>query len=177
MPITPDTKNWTWVLEKPCPECGFDASSVPFRDIPSLIRVNAAAWPGQLVRPDARDRPDDATWSPLEYAAHVRDVFRIFHERLHLMLEREQPVFANWDQDATAVAERYNEQDPAVVAEELVAAADALARAYSAVDDTDLGRTGLRSDGSTFTVESLARYFIHDPVHHLHDAVGARESQ
>jgi hypothetical protein len=119
-----------------------------------------------------RDRPDDATWSPLEYAAHVRDVFRIFRERLHLMLEQDAPAFANWDQDATAIADRYSEQDPAVVAEELVAAADALARDYSAVDDADLGRTGLRSDGSTFTVESLARYFIHDPVHHLHDVAG-----
>ncbi|HEY5013683.1 MAG TPA: DinB family protein, partial [Acidimicrobiia bacterium] len=25
--ITPDTKDWTWVLERPCPECGFDASA------------------------------------------------------------------------------------------------------------------------------------------------------
>jgi hypothetical protein len=27
-PIVPDTKDWTWVLERPCPECGFDASGV-----------------------------------------------------------------------------------------------------------------------------------------------------
>lgn len=26
MPITPDTKNWTWVTERACPECGFDGS-------------------------------------------------------------------------------------------------------------------------------------------------------
>ena len=26
MAITPDTKNWTWVLEKRCDDCGFDAS-------------------------------------------------------------------------------------------------------------------------------------------------------
>ena len=25
MSITPDTKDWTWVLERPCPECGFEA--------------------------------------------------------------------------------------------------------------------------------------------------------
>jgi hypothetical protein len=30
-------------------------------------------------------------------------------------------------------------------------------------------RTGRRSDGAAFTVESFARYFVHDPVHHLHD--------
>ncbi|NDG11232.1 MAG: hypothetical protein EB111_05220 [Actinobacteria bacterium] len=31
---------------------------------------------------------------------------------------------------------------------------------------------GFRSDGSAFTVESIARYLMHDPVHHLWD-VGA----
>jgi hypothetical protein len=24
MTIVPDTKDWTWVLRRPCPECGFD---------------------------------------------------------------------------------------------------------------------------------------------------------
>ena len=27
MAIVPDTKDWTWVLERPCDECGFDARS------------------------------------------------------------------------------------------------------------------------------------------------------
>ena len=31
------------------------------------------------------------------------------------MLDHDDPLFANWDQDATAVAERYHEQDPVVV--------------------------------------------------------------
>ena len=25
--ITPDTKDWTWVLERTCPECGFDPAA------------------------------------------------------------------------------------------------------------------------------------------------------
>ena len=25
--IEPDTKDWTWVLDRPCPECGFEAST------------------------------------------------------------------------------------------------------------------------------------------------------
>ena len=28
MAIDPDVKDWTWVLERPCPECGLDASAV-----------------------------------------------------------------------------------------------------------------------------------------------------
>lgn len=30
-------------------------------------------------------------------------------------------------------------------------------------------RTGHRSDGSSFTVDSFARYLLHDPIHHLDD--------
>ena len=38
MTIQPDTKDWTWVLDKRCPECGFDASAVSFLEIPRLVR-------------------------------------------------------------------------------------------------------------------------------------------
>jgi hypothetical protein len=167
MAIIPDTKNWTWVLEKPCPECGFDASTFEPTDVAALLRTNAAAWPAVLDRPDVRERPNDTTWSPLEYAAHVRDVFRIYDYRLGLMQQHVDPLFPNWDQDETAIAERYNEQDPAVVSDELVAAAVSLADGFDGV--TDWSRPGRRSDGVAFTIETFAKYFIHDPVHHLHD--------
>ena len=62
-------------------------------------------------------------WSPLEYGAHVRDVYRLFDERLALMLTEDEPTFADWDQDVTAREQRYAEQDPEVVADELEAAA------------------------------------------------------
>ena len=172
MPIIPDTKNWTWVLERPCEECGFDASTLSERDVADLIRANATRWPAVLERDDVRVRPDERTWSALEYAAHVRDVFRIFTVRLGLMLGEEDPLFPNWDQDATADADRYNEQDPAVVADELVRAAASLADAFAAVPGADRTRTGRRSDGAAFTVTTLGRYLVHDPVHHLHDVAG-----
>ena len=39
----PDTKNWTWVLERPCAECGFDAASCNEREVAGIVRSNAAA--------------------------------------------------------------------------------------------------------------------------------------
>jgi hypothetical protein len=174
MPIIPETKNWTWVLERPCPDCGFDASSVQLSDVPGILRENAAAWPTVLLRPDVRDRPNDSTWSPLEYAAHVRDVFRIFDTRLAAILSAENPEFENWDQDATAVAERYSEQDPAFVSAELVSAGHQLADAFEAVPSDAVTRTGRRSDGATFTVVTLGQYLVHDPVHHLWDVTGSK---
>ncbi len=171
--LVPDTKDWTWTLHTQCPDCGFEAASVPAADIATLVTASTDPWPEVLARPDAKDRPDPATWSPLEYACHVRDVCRLFEQRVRLMLTQEAPVFANWDQDETAVAQRYGEQDPAVVARELVEAAAGLAGAYAAVPDSAWGRTGLRSDGSEFTVLTLGQYALHDLVHHLRD-VGVR---
>jgi len=99
----------------------------------------------------------------------VRDVFRIFDVRLRLMLTEDDPRFPDWDQDATAAAERYNEQDPGTVGRELALAAASLADAFSAVRLPDRDRTGRRSDGARFTVTTLAQYLLHDPVHHLYD--------
>lgn len=169
MDIAPDTKDWTWVLQRPCPECGFDTQSFPREAVGRLIRENAAAWELVLAAADVRRRPAPDTWSPLEYGCHVRDVFRLYHYRLGLMLTETDPLYPNWDQDETAVAERYGEQDPVQVQSELAEAADRLAERFDGVTGSDWERPGRRSDGATFTVESFARYFIHDPIHHLND--------
>ncbi|KQV11704.1 MULTISPECIES: DinB family protein [unclassified Kitasatospora] len=175
--ITPDTKDWTWVLHRPCPDCGFDTPAVVREEVAGLVRANAAAWVTLLSeRPEAelRRRPAPEVWSDLEYACHVRDVFRLFHVRLRLMLDQDGPLFPNWNQDETAVAERYGEQDPALVAAELLPAAEQLAQGFESVSAEQWQRTGDRSDGARFTVESFARYLIHDPVHHLYDVTAAK---
>ena len=169
MPIVPDDKNWTWVLERPCPDCGFDASTVDIADIADLTRANVELWPSLLEHEHVRLRPADDQWSALEYACHVRDVFRIFDERLRLMLETDDPRFVNWDQDATAVEQRYDLQDPATVSDELVAAGTGFAARWDTVRPDQLDRGGTRSDGAEFTVESFGLYFLHDPIHHVDD--------
>jgi hypothetical protein len=169
MAIVPDSKDWTWVLGEPCPECGFDARAVDVGAMDDLVLANAARWPGFLARGDAATRPSDDRWSALEYACHVRDVFGKFDERLALMLTEDGPHFANWDQDVTADEEHYGDQDPSVVAGELVAAAEAIAARFRTVADDQWERTGFRSDGAAFTVDSVARYFLHDPEHHVWD--------
>ena len=169
MEIVPDTKDWTWVLERACAECGFDAADVEPADLPHELRTNAGAWAAVLGRPDVGRRPSPDVWSPLEYGCHVRDVHRTMQGRVALMLEQDAPTFANWDQDETALASDYAAQDPATVDVELVEAAGTVAGLYATVTPETAGRTGTRSNGSVFTVTTLGRYHLHDVVHHLHD--------
>ena len=167
--LPPDDKDWTWVLERPCPECHFDASSIERADLGDHFRDNAAAWRHVLEREDVTVRRRADRWSALEYACHVRDVYRIANMRIFLLQSQDDPTFANWDQDATAHDERYDLQDPAVVAHELSDAAELLAQRLDAISDDEWWRLGRRSDGCTFTIETLGLYILHDPVHHLVD--------
>jgi DinB superfamily len=168
--IAPDTKDWTWVLDRPCPECGLDTRQVQPRDVAAMIRANAEAWTEVLsTRLGVSRRSSPHMWSTLEYACHVRDVFRLYDVRLLLMLNEDDPLFPNWDQDQTAVDDRYGVQDPATVSTELGDAADRLAEHFDEVGDEQWSRTGRRSDGAAFRIDTFSRYLIHDPIHHLYD--------
>jgi hypothetical protein len=169
MPIIPDVKSWTWVLERVCSDCGFDAGSVARSEVPDVLRRNIEEWPALLALPEATLRPTHDQWSATEYACHVRDVFRLFEQRLQLMLTHDGPRFANWDQDVTAVEEHYDQQVPSVVCDDLVAAGLVIAESFRNVRDDQWSRTGFRSDGAAFTVQTFGQYFLHDPVHHVDD--------
>ena len=171
--IIPDDKDWTWVLERECPECGLDSSAIGAVSVAGMIRSNVEEWAALLLAPadDLRLRPLPERWSTLEYAAHVRDVFVLYRHRLGLMIDHDDPLFPNWDQDETAVQDRYGEQDPAVVAGELSEAAELLAARFDALpEDPQLWRRpGRRSDGAAFTLTTFSQYLVHDPVHHVWD--------
>jgi len=169
MPITPDDKDWTWVLHRACPDCGLDVSAVAATEVADGVRANAVEWGRLLDDPRATSRPSEDQWSALEYGCHVRDVFRIFQTRVAALLDDDDPTFENWDQDATAVEDRYAEQDPAVVADEIAEAATVLAAQIDAVGGEQWERPGSRSDGARFTLATLVRYMLHDPVHHVWD--------
>ncbi|BBX93014.1 DinB family protein [Mycolicibacterium boenickei] len=167
--LEPDTKDWTWVLSRACPECGFDPARVQPGEVAGLIRDDAAQWVPRLNRPGVAVRTRADRWSALEYGCHIRDVHRIFAHRVRLMLTEDDPRFPNWDQDATAIADDYGSQDPGTVATELFEAASVVADTYDHVPADAWSRRGLRSNGSEFTVATIAIYHLHDIVHHAHD--------
>jgi hypothetical protein len=87
-PVPGDTKDWTWVLERACPDCRFDGRDYPCETCGTAVRGIGQEWQEILgADPESlrhRSRPD--RWSTVEYGCHVRDVFRIFADRVELML-------------------------------------------------------------------------------------------
>lgn len=169
MAIVDDDKDWTWVLLRACPECGFTAGEATPATAATMIPVLLPRWQLALRRADAEQRPNANTWSVLEYGAHVRDVLEVFTARLESMLREDNPSFADWDQNQVALDSGYAALDPEKVGSELVQNGLEAAAAFAAVTEEQWGRRGRRSDGAEFTIVTLAGYLLHDIVHHLHD--------
>ena len=158
--------DWTWVLERQCDECAYQADALTRNELGPRVRAVAMAWRQLLSRGAAVHRlrdDDERTWTPLQYGCHVRDVFKIFEERGQLMLKkRKPPTFKDWNQEQAAIDSDYAGQDPAKVAFDLATKAGKFADMLDRLDSDEWEKEGFRSDGPRFTVESLARYLLHD---------------
>ena len=165
--VPPDNRDWTFVITEGCEECGFRPQTPGTTG--ERLRATIPVWREALAGSDSRVRPSRAVWSTVEYACHVCDTCRIMRQRLALMLAEDHPTFANWDQDATAVEKDYFHRAPAETAEEYAVEAEATASAFDAVQPAQWQRPGRRSNGSPFTVATLAVYFLHDIEHHIFD--------
>lgn len=163
--IAPDTTDWTWTLERRCPECGLAAGEVPATDLSAALEQALDGWPHVALRKGAAAR-QPGRWSDLEYACHVRDVCTVFTQRLQLIRDQNDPLLSNWDQDEAAKDGKYAQQSPSVVAAGLQQAAAGLVAAWAGVRTNEWARTGRRSNGSRFTVLTLGQYCLHDLVHH-----------
>ena len=167
--------DWTWVLERTCHDCGFDTQALPRNQLAARVRALGGSWRELLNQGRLTTQPDGdsgRSWTPLEYGAHVRDVFDIFEDRARTMLKkRKPPTFRDWDQDEAARKGNYAEEDPAKVAYDLASNAGKYADLIDRVSGDEWEKRGTRSDGAEFTVESLTRYVLHDVEHHLWDAI------
>lgn len=166
MSITPDTKDWTWVLNNACPECGCAAQNFALEDIAPTARSIEPLWRDALSAPHASQRPAPQVWSVVEYGAHIADVLTIMRERLELMLAYDNPNFANWDQDQAALDGGYAQCEADTVMTQISSNLELFASAYEHVQPEQQDRTGMRSNGSAFTVLTLGQYALHDLIHH-----------
>ena len=158
-----------------CAECGLDYESMPLGEAIASIRAFPRRYRAPLTRllpgeDDSvlRHRPSPETWSALEYAAHVRDVFGSCEGWVRQILSEDRPVLEGTGPDQAAVERGSNEQDPVAVADEVAAAAEMLAATLEAVPDDAWDRVGLRR-GEERTIAFTARRAVHEGNHHLLD--------
>jgi S-DNA-T family DNA segregation ATPase FtsK/SpoIIIE len=141
--------------------------------VPDALRSYGPVYAERLGRNEQllRLRPSPEVWSALEYGCHVRDVLQVQRQRLALALVEDCPTFPPMGRDERVVNDRYNEQDPAVVAGELRAAADEIAEAFEALDDTGWSRSGIYNypEPTERSMLWLAQHTIHECRHHLTD--------
>ena len=173
-PAEPDTKDWTWVTERPCTECGFDPATVAPEGLPRLILDASARFQAAVEQRGAERRPAPGTWSAIEYGRHVADVCEVMTARLRLILDSDGAgaEFADWDQDAAALDAEYWLSDANATRILIAERAEAAAKGWAEPEGDQWAWAGVRSNGSQFTTLSLGRYFLHGLTHHLHD-VGA----
>ncbi|MGH3780766.1 MAG: DinB family protein [Pseudonocardiaceae bacterium] len=120
---------------------------------------------------DLRSRRESATWSPLEYGCHVRDVLLVQRERVLAARRTDRPSFNPMGRDERADHDGYSDQQPAEVARQLKDAAQLFTNILNRLSSEDWDRD-LMYNYPKQAVRSLrwvAVHTLHEVSHHLLD--------
>jgi hypothetical protein len=154
------------------------AASFPRESLGPALLDSVAAWRKFLGSADdtyLRTNPEPGVFSPLQYCAHVRDIVRVYGDRIDLALAEDNPTFPQLN-PSSEVFEGYNELDVAELARDLDEQSQRLAAILRDLGDDEWNRTLTRDGGTdgvfSFSVHGQACYALHESHHHLLDAEG-----
>jgi hypothetical protein len=125
-----------------------------------------------------RTNPAPGVFSPIQYGAHVRDILRVYGDRILLALAEDDPEVPTFH-PSEAEWERYNHLGREELADDLAEQAQRLADILDRLEDDAWSRTVTRQallagtdNVYRFTVAGIASYAVHEAHHHLLDADG-----
>jgi hypothetical protein len=174
-------EGWQWARAQTdrCPQCGHHPAVTERGALGAELVESADLWRSFLMEADdsyLRTVPAPGIFSPVQYGAHVRDILRVYGDRILIMLEEDDPVFPQFNPDE-GVWDGYNRLGREELAEDLGAQAQRLATIFDDLEPEQWSRTMIRNGGAdgvyTFTVAGLASYAVHEAHHHLLDADGS----
>lgn len=159
-----------------CAECGFDPSELRPPDTAVAVRSFERRYrapltrglPGEDLDVIVRQSPAPGVWSALEYTAHVRDVFRIFDERVRCAVTGHEPdeMVVDWEGKVAAASPTLDRKE---VADELADAATTLATTLAELTPDDWELSGRTGRGHRVPVRDLGFIVVHEGSHHLLD--------
>lgn len=175
--MTERGEGWEWprVQHEPCPQCGFDPSSLLAPALARALLVEAMRWQRFIVGADddrlrSPWRPE--VWTPLQYAVHARDMLTVYRSRMLCALQGADPLLPSFE-PSPDIWIQYNEMPPPMVAAAINEAARGLIDVLAHDPGPSWSRPAHRDDGVRFTVIGMARFALHEAHHHLLDATGA----
>ena len=162
----------------PCPQCGDHPASLAPSALGPLAVERAEAWREFLDHADddyLRTSPEFGVFSPLQYGAHVRDIIRVYTDRIELGLEQDSPTVPIFNPPQEEW-ERYNTLDARELGAAIVAQAQRLDAIASRMEPDKWRRIVVNDRGPygvySFTLAGLACNAVHETHHHLLDATG-----
>lgn len=149
-----------------CDDCGFAADAITPAAAAAELRSLALRFRTVLrardVDPMSADRPGG--WSPLQHAAHIRDVLHVAGNRLARFLVQDRPVIAEVDIEAPHAGDIA--WHPDAVLGVLSANAERLARLVESMPHVRWQASATRG-ASIVTAHHVLSDAIHHCVHHL----------
>ena len=159
-----------------CDECGFDPAELRPRNLPVAIRSYGRRYRAPLTRGLAGEEPGVVAlqffgvdvWSAIEYSAHVRDIFRVFDDRVRCALADTDPseTVVDWEGKVAAASPTLDRE---AVAADLDDAADTFATVLSELADHEWRLSTITGGGQPATIAELAVIAVHEGSHHLLD--------
>jgi carbonic anhydrase/acetyltransferase-like protein (isoleucine patch superfamily) len=135
------------------------------------VLAESPGWVAERLGRDGearwRARPAPGRWSALESLCHLRDADRdVFLPRLGRMLAERNPELPDVDMTGWESARAYNEQSPAAVLEEWVAARRALLAGLAPLTRADWVRVGIHALRGPYALAEMVRHWgDHDLSH------------
>jgi hypothetical protein len=158
-------------IHERCEACGFDGGGYSDSALLDALRGLGDRWCAQLAEAGdrLRTRPEPATWSAIEYAAHSRDITALHAYGVEQALTGEEPAYPAFSDDLVeAAVAGYGDADPNGVVDALTAAAERAAQLAEEVG-ADQWTRGLTVGEVRSDVRRLLEHALHDSLHHLDD--------
>lgn len=156
-----------------CAECGFTYDLAAADRVAALAPDYAVDY-ADLLHTDPRvlrRRPAPRTWSPLEYACHVRDMLLVQRERVLAARRVDRPVAEPMGRDERVDHDGYAHQQPMAVARQLQDATLLFTHVLDRLPPEDWDRTLIYSypERAERSLRWVALHTLHELRHHLLD--------